>query len=53
VFTSAVRGPVDAAIGLVALLLLAAWQRSALIIVVWCVVASVAAAMFSRGAGLS
>jgi len=43
IFISAVRGPVDAAIGIVALLLLVTWRLSPLIIVAWCVVASVAA----------
>lgn len=47
VFTSAVRGPTDFAIGLVAFLLLAGWRRSPLTIVLWCVAASVAAAFFS------
>ena len=43
VFTSAVKGPTDFAIGLVAILLLGAWRRSPLIIVAWCVLASIVA----------
>jgi chromate transporter len=43
VFVGAVEGPTDFAIGLVAILLLGAWRRSPLIIVVWCVLASIAA----------
>ncbi len=43
IFISAVRGPVDIAIGIVALMLLIAWRLSPLIIVAWCVMASVAA----------
>ena len=43
VFTSAVTGPTDFAIGLVAILLLGAWRRSPLIVVAWCVAASIAA----------
>ena len=45
VWTSAVRGPVDLAIALVAFTLLAAWRASALLVVIWCVAGSVAAAM--------
>jgi len=44
VFTSAVNSAVDVAIALVALLLLVSWRRSPLIIIAWCVLASVAAA---------
>ncbi|HEX9583063.1 MAG TPA: hypothetical protein VGB36_00985 [Gammaproteobacteria bacterium] len=44
VWTSAVRGPVDLAIALVGFTLLVAWRASARLVVVWCVVASVAAA---------
>jgi chromate transporter len=43
VFVGAVEGPTDFAIGLVAILLLGTWRRSPLIIVVWCVLASIAA----------
>jgi len=43
VFTSAVRDSTDLAIGLVALALLAVWGRSPLTIVLWCVLANVAA----------
>lgn len=45
VWTSAVRAPVDVAIAVVGFVLLAAWRMSALVVVVWCVAASVAAAM--------
>jgi chromate transporter len=45
VWTSAVRGPVDVAIALVGLLLLMAWRVSALIVVIWCVAASIAGSM--------
>jgi chromate transporter len=44
VWTSAVRGPVDLAIALIAFLLLVAWRAPALLVVLWCVAASVAAA---------
>jgi chromate transporter len=44
VWTSAVRGPVDLAIALVGFTLLVAWRASALAVVVWCVLASVASA---------
>lgn len=42
VFTSAVRGPVDVAIALVGFTLLAGWRASALLVVLWCVAASIA-----------
>jgi chromate transporter len=45
VWTSAVRGPVDVAIALVGFTLLAAWRVSALLVVIWCVIASVASAI--------
>jgi chromate transporter len=45
VWTSAVRGSLDLAIALVGFTLLVAWRASALLVVGWCVVASVAAAM--------
>jgi chromate transporter len=45
VWTSAVRGSLDLAIALVGFTLLAAWRVSALLVVGWCVVASVAAAL--------
>ncbi len=45
VWTSAVRGPVDVAIGLVGFSLLVAWRVSALLVVIWCVAASVAVSM--------
>ena len=44
VWTSAIRGPVDVAIAAIAFTLLVAWRASPLIAVVWCVVASIAAA---------
>ena len=44
VFTNAIRGTTDAAIALVALLLLVSWRRSPLLIIAWCVLASIAAA---------
>lgn len=40
----AVRGPVDLAIALVGFTLLVAWRASALLVVVWCVVANLAGA---------
>lgn len=43
IFVSAVRGPVDAAIGIVAFMLLITWRLSPLIVVAWCVCASVVA----------
>ena len=45
VWTSAVRGPVDLAIALVGFTLLASWRASALVVVLWCVGASVLAAL--------
>ena len=45
VWTTAVRGPVDLAIGLVGFLLLVAWRSSALYVVLWCVAASLLAAL--------
>jgi len=42
VWTSAVRGPTDVAIALVGFTLLVAWHASPLLVVVWCIVASVA-----------
>jgi len=44
VWTSAVEGAVDVAIALVGFLLLAAWRVSAILVVVWCVGASIAVA---------
>ena len=41
VWTSAVRGPADVAIALVGFTLLTAWRASALVVVAWCVVASI------------
>ena len=45
VWTSAVRGAADVAVALVAFTLLAAWRVSALLVVLWCVAASVLAAV--------
>jgi chromate transporter len=45
VWTSAVRGPVDVAIALVGFVLLVAWRVSALLVVIWCVAASVVGAL--------
>jgi chromate transporter len=45
VWTSAVRGPVDVAIALVGFVLLATWRVSAILVVVWCVAASITSAM--------
>lgn len=45
VWTSAVREPVHVAIALVGFTLLAAWRVSALIVVVWCIAASIAGAL--------
>lgn len=42
IWTSAVRGPVDAAVALVGFTLLVAWRLSPLFVVIWCMVASVA-----------
>lgn len=45
VWTSSVAAPVDVAIALVGFTLLAAWRVSALVVVLWCVVASIGAAL--------
>ena len=45
VWTSAVKSPVDVAIALVAFALLAAWRVSAILVVAWCVIASLSSAM--------
>jgi chromate transporter len=45
VWTSAVRGPVDVAIGLIGFTLLVAWRTPSLLVVLWCVAASVVSAM--------
>lgn len=45
VWVSAVRAPIDLAIALIAFVLLVAWRVSALVIVLWCVAASMASAM--------
>ena len=41
VWTSAVRGPADVAIALVGFTLLTAWRAPALVVVAWCVIASI------------
>ena len=45
VWISAVRGPVDVAIALVGFTLLAAWRVSAILVVIWCVTASITSAI--------
>jgi chromate transporter len=45
VWTSAVREATDVAIALIAFALLVAWRASALVVVLWCVAASLAAGM--------
>jgi chromate transporter len=45
VWTSAVRGPIDVAIAIVAFTLLVAWRASALFVVGWCVISTVAVAL--------
>ena len=45
VWTTAVRGPVDLAIGLVGFVMLVAWRSSALYVVLWCVAASLLATL--------
>ena len=45
VWTSAVQGPLDMAVALVGFTLLAAWRVSALMVVFWCVTASIASAV--------
>lgn len=45
VWTSAVQGPVDVAIAIVAFTLLAAWRASALLVVCWCVTAALAVSL--------
>ena len=45
VWTSAVRGPVDIAIALIGFTLLVAWRVSAILVVFWCVIASIAGAI--------
>jgi len=47
VFTSTVTDATDLAIGLIAFLLLVTWRRSALTVVVWCVLASATAAVLA------
>jgi chromate transporter len=46
VWTSAVRGAFDIAIALVGFTLLTAWRVSAILVVIWCVAASIAVAVF-------
>lgn len=45
VFTSAVQGPVDVAIALAGFVLLATWRVSAILVVIWCIAASVTSAL--------
>ena len=45
VWTSAVQGPVDVAIAIVAFTLLVAWRAFALLVVFWCVTAALAASL--------
>jgi len=47
VWSSAVRGPLDVAVALVGFALLTAWRASTLIVVLWCVAASVAGALIA------
>jgi chromate transporter len=46
VFTTAVRDNIDMAIGVVGFTLIATWRLSPLYVVLWCVAASVAAALW-------
>jgi chromate transporter len=48
VWRSAVQGPMDVAIAVVAFTLLVAWRASALLAVLWCVGAALAVAVASR-----
>jgi chromate transporter len=43
VWTSAIGSPIDVAIAIVGFALLVAWRASALVVVLWCVVAAMAA----------
>lgn len=45
VWTSAVEGPLDVAIAVVAFTLLVAWRASALVVVLWCVAAALAVSL--------
>ena len=45
VWTSAIRGPIDVAIAAIAFTLLVAWRASPLVVVVWCIAASVIASL--------
>jgi chromate transporter len=45
VWISAVRGPLDVAVAAIAFVLLVAWRASALLVVLWCVGATVATAL--------
>jgi chromate transporter len=47
IWVNSVRGVVDAVVALIGLLLLYRWRVPAIAVVSWCVVASVAAAIFS------
>ncbi len=46
VWTSAVQGSIDIAIALVGFTLLAVWRVSAILVVFWCIAASIASAIF-------
>lgn len=45
VWTTGVQGPLDVAVAVIAFTLLVAWRASALVVVLWCVAASVAIAL--------
>ena len=45
IWTSAVRGPIDIAVAFIGLMLLLVWRLSPLLVVLWCVAASVVAAL--------
>jgi chromate transporter len=47
VWTSAVRGPLDVAIAVVGFTLLVAWRASALIVVLWCVLAALGVSVWN------
>jgi chromate transporter len=47
VWTGAVRGPLDVAIAVVGFTLLVAWRASALIVVLWCVLAALGVSVWN------
>lgn len=49
VWTSAVRGPLDLAIAVVGFALLTRWRGTALLVVLWCVIAAIAATLLFGG----